>query len=67
MPLEHESALMHPTGKNSISPRPSNFSAPPISRMVRESVAEETLKAMRDGIFALITPVITSTDGVVSQ
>ena len=46
-----------------MSPRPSNFSAPALSRIVRESTCEETPKAIRDGIFALMTPVMTSTDG----
>ena len=31
--------------------------------MVRESTFEETRNAMRDGRFALISPVITSTEG----
>jgi hypothetical protein len=31
--------------------------------MTRESVCDETAKAIRDGTFALIMPVITSTDG----
>ena len=31
--------------------------------MVRESTPEETEKAILDGIFALITPVMTLTDG----
>ncbi|MMZ63074.1 hypothetical protein D1872_253100 [compost metagenome] len=48
---------------NSISPRPSNFSAPAISRIVRESTCEDTPKAIREGMFALMTPVMTSTDG----
>ena len=34
-----------------------------MSRMVRESVLEATWKAMRDGKFALITPVMTFTEG----
>ncbi len=55
--------LEAPIGRNSISPRPSSFSAPPMSRMVRESAMDETPNAIRDGIFALITPVMTSTDG----
>lgn len=55
--------LMAPTGIKSISPLPRSFSAPPRSRIVRESVCEDTAKAMREGMFALITPVITSTEG----
>ncbi len=34
-----------------------------MSRMVRESTCELTAKAMREGMFALIRPVMTSTDG----
>ena len=30
----------------------------------QESVPEETMRAQRDGIFALIRPVTTSTDGL---
>ena len=52
-----------PIGKNSMSPLPSNFSAPGMSRMVRLSTWLLTANAMRDGMFALIKPVITSTDG----
>ena len=46
-----------------MSPWPSRLSAPFWSRITRESVCEETAKAIRDGTFALIMPVITSTDG----
>ncbi len=35
----------------------------PRSRMVRESILLDTVKAIRVGIFALIRPVITSTEG----
>ena len=52
-----------PSGENSISPRPSSFSAPPMSRMVRESTCEDTANAIRLGMFALMMPVITSTLG----
>ena len=31
--------------------------------MVRESILDDTWKAIRDGMLALIRPVITSTDG----
>jgi hypothetical protein len=48
---------------NSMSPWPSRFSAPFMSSTVRESVLLATWKASRDGKFALITPVMTSTDG----
>ena len=46
-----------------MSPLPIRRSAPGWSRMTRLSAREETEKAMRDGTLALITPVITSTDG----
>src|SRR6185312_1739102 len=46
-----------------MSPRPSSFSAPPMSRMVRESVIEGTANAIRVGKLALIRPVTTSSDG----
>jgi len=48
----------------SISPRPSNFSAPKLSSIVRESVLDATENAIRAGILALIKPVITSTLGL---
>ena len=53
-----------PDGKNNISPFPSNFSAPTESKIVLESTCEDTANAILDGIFALIKPVITSTDGL---
>ncbi|MPN52613.1 hypothetical protein SDC9_200275 [bioreactor metagenome] len=56
--------LLLPMGSKSISPRPSNFSAPPVSRMVRLSIGELTVKAILDGILALIRPVMTSTEGL---
>ena len=46
-----------------LSPIPNSFSAPLASRMVRESTFDATRRPMREGRFALITPVITSTDG----
>ena len=46
-----------------MSPCPSRLSAPAVSRITRESVWLETAKAIRDGTFALIIPVITSTEG----
>ncbi len=52
-----------PIGRNSPSPRPSSFSAPGWSRMTRESASDEVANASRDGTFALIRPVTTSTDG----
>ena len=46
-----------------MSPWPSSDSAPFWSRITRESVWEETAKAIRAGTFALIMPVITSALG----
>ena len=47
-----------------MSPWPSSDSAPLWSRMIRESVCEETANAIRDGTLALIMPVMTSTRGL---
>jgi hypothetical protein len=46
-----------------MSPLPSSLSAPIASRIVRESTLAATWKAMRAGMFALMTPVMTSTLG----
>ncbi|CIV83072.1 Uncharacterised protein [Streptococcus pneumoniae] len=46
-----------------MSPRPRSFSAPFSSKIVRESVPDETANATRDGTLALIKPEMTSTDG----
>ena len=46
-----------------MSPWPSRVSAPPWSRITRESTCEATAKAIRDGMLTLIVPVITSVDG----
>ena len=46
-----------------MSPAPSSASAPDWSRMVRESTLEETWNATRVGMLALMSPVITSTEG----
>ena len=46
-----------------MSPIPSSDSAPIWSRIVRESIFDDTWNATRVGMFALIRPVITSTDG----
>ena len=43
--------------------RVSSFSAPGISKITRESTPVATAKAMRDGKFALMRPVTTSTEG----
>jgi len=48
---------------NSMSPLPMSRSAPAWSRITRLSVTDETANARRAGMFALITPVITLTDG----
>ena len=45
-----------PTGEKSMSPWPSSVSAPLWSRITRESVCEDTAKAIRDGTLALIMP-----------
>ena len=47
-----------------MSPFPKSFSAPFISIIVRESVPDATVYATLDGMFALIRPVITSTEGL---
>ena len=46
-----------------MSPLPTSFSAPGWSRMTRESVRLDTANAMRAGMLALITPVMTFTLG----
>jgi len=46
-----------------MSPLPSSLSAPIASRIVRESTRLATWNAMRAGMLALMTPVMTSTDG----
>ena len=47
-----------------MSPWPSSASAPPVSRITRESVCDDTANAIRDGTLALIMPVMTSTRGL---
>ena len=47
----------------SMSPFPRSFSAPAPSRMVFESTTEGTWRAIRVGIFALMSPVTTFTEG----
>ena len=46
-----------------MSPWPMSRSAPPWSRITRLSTWEPTAKAMREGMFALISPVMMSVDG----
>ena len=46
-----------------MSPWPRSDSAPIWSRIVRESTFADTWNAMRVGMFALMRPVMTSTDG----
>ena len=48
---------------SSMSPWPMSRSAPGWSRMTRLSAREDTANASRDGMLALMTPVMTSTDG----
>ena len=55
--------LASPSGKYSMSPLPTSFSAPVVSRMMRDSREEATAKAMRLGMFAFIRPVMTSAEG----
>ena len=59
----HCKRITSPLIEISISPRPINCSAPPVSRIVRESILEETLNAIRAGKLALIVPVIIFTEG----
>ena len=46
-----------------MSPRPTSFSAPWVSRMIRDSMEEATAKAIRLGMLAFMRPVITSAEG----
>ena len=46
-----------------MSPIPTSFSAPAPSMITRQSVCDATENASRDGMLALMTPVMTSTDG----
>ena len=46
-----------------MSPLPMSFSAPELSRMIRDSREEATAKAMRLGILAFMRPVMTSAEG----
>ena len=50
-------------GRKSMSPLPSSDSAPFWSRITRESVWEDTAKAIRAGTLVLIMPVMMSTLG----
>ena len=52
-----------PAPRKSMSPWPSSASAPPWSRITRESVCEETAKAIRAGMLTLIVPVMMSVEG----
>ena len=47
-----------------MSPLPTSFSAPVTSRMIRDSRPEATAKAIRLGILAFISPVMTSARGL---
>ena len=55
--------LPEPRGNQSISPLPTSFSAPVLSRMIRDSREEATAKAIREGMLAFIRPVMTSAEG----
>jgi hypothetical protein len=55
--------LLAPIGRKSASPCPISFSAPGWSRMTRLSVRLEVANASLVGMFALISPVTTSTLG----
>ena len=46
-----------------MSPLPTSFSAPVVSRMMRDSMELATAKAIRLGMLAFIRPVITSAEG----
>ena len=56
-------ARLAPIGMKSPSPWPTSFSAPGLSKITRLSANELVAKERRDGTFALIKPVTTSTDG----
>ena len=53
-----------PGGRNSMSPLPRSLSAPTWSRIVRESTFDETDRAIRDGRFALMIPVVVCTNNI---
>ena len=55
--------ILAPPAMYSMSPMPRSCSAPCSPRMVRLSIFDVTWKEIRVGKFALIVPVITSTDG----
>ena len=46
-----------------MSPRPTSFSAPWVSKIMRDSMADATAKAILEGMLAFIRPVITSAEG----
>ena len=56
-------ARLAPIGIKRASPWPTSFSAPGVSKITRLSASELVAKERRDGTFALINPVTTSTDG----
>ena len=57
-------ALLAPIGRNKPSPWPTNFSAPGVSRITRESARLLVAKDNLDGTLALIKPVTISTLGL---
>ena len=46
-----------------MSPLPTSFSAPVVSKMMRDSSEEATAKATREGMLAFMRPVMTSAEG----
>src|SRR5688572_31022719 len=54
-------------GRKSMSPLPSSCSAPLASRIVRESVFDDTRNEMREGRLALIKPVMTRSEEHTSE
>ena len=46
-----------------MSPLPTSFSAPVVSKMMRDSSEEATAKATREGMLAFMRPVMTLAEG----
>ena len=59
----HWSRIISEPVEISISPLPINWSAPDASRIVLESILDNTLNAILAGKLAFIIPVITLTEG----
>jgi len=62
LPAEKEVTITK--ADKSISPRPTSLSAPVASRIVRESIDENTRNAILVGKLALINPVMMFADGL---